>query len=391
VQVVGNLAYVADGRSGLQVLDVSNPAAPVRLGGYDTSGSAEGVQVVGNLAYVADGDSGLQVLDVSNPALPVQRAGYDTSGWAKGVQVVGTLAYVADDNAGLVVIDTSKLEALRRMGGLATGGNVRGLQVVGNRAYLANYYGGLQVIDVSNPAAPRSLGGFYDFDTGGGFSGVQVIGSVAYLAGPSGLQVIDVSNPASTRRLGGFDTGGGAMSLQVVGTRAYLANGELGLQVLGLSESRLPQSLVFSLPPTVDLTRAPIALAATASSTLPVTYRVISGPAAVVGNLLNPTNAGTVIVQAEQVGNQQFRPAPPVQREITVLAAPTPLRLSEVSMVPEGRLRFRMEGPTGGRVVLQFSPDLRAWIAVSTNTLPMALELPAISEQTTGFYRIILP
>ena len=100
-------------------------------------------------------------------------------------------------------------------------------------------------------------------------------------------------------------------------------------------------------------------------------------------------NAGAA--RAEQGGDAQFLPAPPVQREITVLAAPTPLRLSEVSMVPEGRLRFRMEGPTGGRVVLQFSPDLRAWIAVSTNTLPMALELPAISEQTTGFYRIILP
>lgn len=130
---------------------------------------------------------------------------------------------------------------------------------------------------------------------------------------------------------------------------------------------------------------------ATANSGLSESFTVVSGPATVVGDLLTLTGEGKVIVRAEQAGDEQFLPAPPVQREITVLAAPTPLRLSEVSMVPEGRLRFRMKGPTGGRVILQFSPDLRAWIAVSTNTVPMALELPAISDQDAGFYRMVLP
>ncbi len=71
IQVTGNYAYVADGDGGLQVIDVSNPANPVRVGGYDTSGSALGVHVVGNYAYVADYGAGLQVIDVSNPANPV--------------------------------------------------------------------------------------------------------------------------------------------------------------------------------------------------------------------------------------------------------------------------------------------------------------------------------
>src|SRR5687767_7737414 len=47
---------------------------PVRVGGYDTSGQALGVAVSGNFAYVADWDAGLQVIDVSNPANP-QRVG----------------------------------------------------------------------------------------------------------------------------------------------------------------------------------------------------------------------------------------------------------------------------------------------------------------------------
>ena len=40
----------------------SNPANPRRVGGYDTSGYAEGVAVSGNYAYVAGGPWGLMIL-----------------------------------------------------------------------------------------------------------------------------------------------------------------------------------------------------------------------------------------------------------------------------------------------------------------------------------------
>ena len=45
---MGTLAYLADYDAGLQILDVSNPARPLRVGGFDTRGFAMGVQVVGN-------------------------------------------------------------------------------------------------------------------------------------------------------------------------------------------------------------------------------------------------------------------------------------------------------------------------------------------------------
>jgi hypothetical protein len=40
---------------------VSNPATPVPLGGYDTSGQAYGVAVAENRVFVADGWTGLKV------------------------------------------------------------------------------------------------------------------------------------------------------------------------------------------------------------------------------------------------------------------------------------------------------------------------------------------
>ncbi|MDD1458344.1 cadherin domain-containing protein, partial [Dolichospermum sp. ST_sed7] len=108
VQVVGNYAYVADGDSGLQIIDISNPTTPTLKGNYDTSGLAYGVQVVGNYAYVADYTSGLQIIDISNPTTPTLKGNYDTSGYALGVQVVGNYAYVADSDGGLKIINVSE-------------------------------------------------------------------------------------------------------------------------------------------------------------------------------------------------------------------------------------------------------------------------------------------
>ena len=74
--MVGGLAYVTDDSFGLRIIDVSNPAAPVELGGL--FGPAADVEVVGGLAYVARG--GLRIIDVSNPAVPLALGAIDTPG-----------------------------------------------------------------------------------------------------------------------------------------------------------------------------------------------------------------------------------------------------------------------------------------------------------------------
>ena len=48
------MAYVTDELSGLQIIDISNPASPTLAGVYNTPGYAVGVAVAGNYAYVAD-------------------------------------------------------------------------------------------------------------------------------------------------------------------------------------------------------------------------------------------------------------------------------------------------------------------------------------------------
>jgi hypothetical protein len=78
----------------IQIYDVSNPSAPVKLASYKTPGRAFRFNLQGSLAYVADGPGGLQVIDLSNPAEPTIAGSYTTAGPARDVTVAGSHAYV---------------------------------------------------------------------------------------------------------------------------------------------------------------------------------------------------------------------------------------------------------------------------------------------------------
>ncbi len=146
VQGTGNYAYVVLGLGGLAVIDVSHPANPVRVGGYDTSGVARSVAVSGNYAYVADGPAGLQVIDVSDPTHCVRVGGYDTVGEPYGVALSGNFAYVADGSSGLQVIDVSNPTNCVWVGGYDTRGYAAGVAVVAGRIYVADGPEGLVVL-----------------------------------------------------------------------------------------------------------------------------------------------------------------------------------------------------------------------------------------------------
>jgi LVIVD repeat len=61
VVVLCTVVYAAFASGKLGMIEVSNPASPVRLGGFDTSGYALGVAVAGNRIFVADSEKGLKM------------------------------------------------------------------------------------------------------------------------------------------------------------------------------------------------------------------------------------------------------------------------------------------------------------------------------------------
>jgi hypothetical protein len=80
----------------------------------------------------------------------------------------------------------------------------------------------------------------------------------------------------------------------------------------------LAQEICFC-PPTLAYSGHTVTLDATATSGLPVTYSIVSGPGSVAGNVLSFTGAGTVEVMASQVGDAEYAAAPDVTRSVQVL------------------------------------------------------------------------
>jgi len=92
VAVSGMLAYViSSGR--LWVIGVWDPASPVFLASVETPGEAQDVAVSGRMAYVADGSSGLTVVDVSSPTSPAILGSVSPISGG-GVAVSGSAAYL---------------------------------------------------------------------------------------------------------------------------------------------------------------------------------------------------------------------------------------------------------------------------------------------------------
>jgi len=98
----------------------------------------------------------------------------------------------------------------------------------------------------------------------------------------------------------------------------------------------LPQSITFTAPSSVFLGQGGVNLIAEASSGLPVTLELGTGPAALEGSVLTPTGTGTVAVRATQAGDGHYAVAKTVTRSIVVKANPTILTLTDLSQRYDG-------------------------------------------------------
>ena len=173
VFVAGNYAYVvSSGSNALEIVDVSNPQAPVHAASISNGGDVKldypmSVFVAGNYAYVvSSGSNALEIVDVSNPQAPVHTGSISNGGDVKldypmSVFVAGNYAYVASYGSGaLEIVDVSNPAVPVHAGSISNGGDVkldspRSVFVAGNYAYVASTgSNALEIVQLPNPTCP---------------------------------------------------------------------------------------------------------------------------------------------------------------------------------------------------------------------------------------------
>jgi VCBS repeat-containing protein len=248
VAVAGSYAYVADGDSGLRIIDASNQNTPIEVGFYDTPGRAYDVAVAGSYVYVADEIGGLRIIDVSNPAAPWEVGFSDTPSYAYGVAVAGTYAYVANgEYVGLWIFDVSNPAVPLEKGFYVINSTAYDVTVAGSYAYVAaaDHYreGGLFIINITNPSAPILTGYYRTFGTRE--NSVAVAGNYAYLTDDVTLWIINISNPDTPTMVGYYDNPGLAVGVTVAGNYAYVADEAMGLRIIDISNPEAPSEAGF--------------------------------------------------------------------------------------------------------------------------------------------------
>lgn len=110
-----------------------------------------------------------------------------------------------------------------------------------------------------------------------------------------------------------------AGSITVRATQAGNGNYAAASADAVLTVGKQSQTISFAALPDVKTDAAPITLSATASSGLPVSFALLSGPATLSGSTLTLTGKmGTVVVKASQAGNSAYGAAADVVRNFAV-------------------------------------------------------------------------
>ncbi len=232
VAVEGNIAYgISNGY--LDVLDVTNPLNPARIGEYSGLGYCYGVAVSGTVAVVADYYSKLWLLDVSNPAAIVKLSEFSISGvHPYKVDISNNIAYVALLGGGVAIVDISD-PSNPVLKNRITMSYARDAKISGNNLFVADGYNGLQVYNVSDLTTPVKIG---NYSTGNFAYTVAVYGNKAVLGDSSpGLTLLDISTPASPANLSSVVLAATPYRLELDENRAFAAEGSSGIETIDLS------------------------------------------------------------------------------------------------------------------------------------------------------------
>jgi hypothetical protein len=226
----------------LRVFDLGvDPVAPPELIATSFTNGAGHHFCHGDQVFVVGSSPGVRsihVVDVSNfDTAPV--AG-EFPGFSGSMCTSGTLLYLGGFNTHrfLQVLDISVSASPVLLGEVSIGSVVRGMDVEGTRVLAAAGTAGLYIVESANPAAPSIIG---NVNTPGTAESVAQYQNYAFVAdGNSGISVVDVQFPWAPVIVHQFATDGYASDVDVHGSELLVCNGSAGLQLFDVANPLAP-------------------------------------------------------------------------------------------------------------------------------------------------------
>lgn len=221
-----------------------------------------------------------------------------------------------------------------------------------------------------------------------------------YPVASSGLAVtLAVSGPATV--LGNIVTLTGTGTVVLTASQAGDANFAAAPSVaqsfaVGACETT-PQTISFAPVPDRGLCEGAFTVSPTASSGLPVTLTVTSGPATVSGNTVTFTGPGSVTLQATQAGNATYAAATPVSQTFTAAKWEATIVLDHLTKVFYGTPAFpavpsclpvATTTPAGLPVTITYNGSTTYPTAVGSYAIVATINSDCYTGSVTGTYTL---
>ena len=236
-----NLLFVALGRAGVEVIDISDPGKPVSIAVWPEFVSWR-LAVAGDYLVSAQGLIGIELIDISNIRKPVIKM---TIPDVHALDIVydNHLFYIADKQKGLQIYAVDASGQLRLVSMTSVPfpmnhfANSAAVAVRNAVAYVANGRSGLLIVDVKKPGQPEILGGL---DIPGFSNTIRIKGEKAFVGSAAvggqrgGISVVDIKKPGQPRYESYISVQSLSRGMQVVDDLIYATQKNIGVTALPL-------------------------------------------------------------------------------------------------------------------------------------------------------------
>ena len=247
-------AFIADGGGGLLMLNLDNPANPVRIDSIQTGDTAKDIAYYGNTLYVAGGRSGLWILNRSQAGptvIPMAGAGnIDTLRACGGVVVRDTLLFVLNGRNGVKIMSVRNPVQPRMITNIKVPNAAYDVDFDGNRAIIAGGTGGIHIMNILDPRHPTDLGTVSLGAISANKVKVDADRHVAYVATDAGMRVVDLDAKTLIAACPGTNNSF-ASDLNESKTTLYVADGVNGVLVYDVTNPGTPhqiQGMTYNTP-----------------------------------------------------------------------------------------------------------------------------------------------
>lgn len=215
--------HASDRRNGITVLDISDPASPVKLSHYaeGLTGGVHNTWIEGDLVYAVHyGTRAIHIIDISDPRAPFEVGRWQLEHedrFLHDVMIEDGLAYLSYWNDGVVILD---------VGAGIAGGTPTEPAFVSSLSY-------------TYKLGPESYGNTHHAIRYGDyvFTGDEIFGCAECLNGPRGyIHAIDVSDIENPREVAWYRVPeAGAHNMWAENDRLYIGYYQAGLRIVDIS------------------------------------------------------------------------------------------------------------------------------------------------------------